>query len=117
VKPCCWLKSRQTRIAFSLVHLVVTSSQWVTEVERTWSGYFLLCFDSDVGYCYVKQSWRLSAPTEVIHQAGAIVWPLGVVASFPRQDDDLWPDRLRACCSFAVYGASLGMALLDRITI
>jgi len=24
-------------------------------VERTWSGKIELCFDSDVGYCYVKQ--------------------------------------------------------------
>jgi hypothetical protein len=28
---------------------------WVSEVERTWSGRLQLCFDSDVGYCYVKQ--------------------------------------------------------------
>ena len=29
---------------------------WVSEVERTWLGQIQLCFDSDVGYCYVKQS-------------------------------------------------------------
>ena len=28
----------------------------VTEVERTWLGRVQLCFDSDLGYCYVKQS-------------------------------------------------------------
>jgi hypothetical protein len=34
----------------------VRSGEWVTEVEWTWLGYLQLCFDSDVGYCYVKQS-------------------------------------------------------------
>jgi hypothetical protein len=28
---------------------------WASEVERTWLGRIQLCFDSDVGYCYVKQ--------------------------------------------------------------
>jgi len=28
---------------------------WVSEVERTWLGRLQLCFDSDVGYCYLKQ--------------------------------------------------------------
>jgi len=28
---------------------------WVSEVERTLLGRLQLCFDSDVGYCYVKQ--------------------------------------------------------------
>jgi hypothetical protein len=28
---------------------------WATEVERTWLGRLQLCFDSDVGYCYIKQ--------------------------------------------------------------
>lgn len=28
---------------------------WVPEVDRTWLGRIRLCFDSDVGYCYVKQ--------------------------------------------------------------
>jgi hypothetical protein len=28
---------------------------WVPEVERTWLGRIQLCFDSDLGYCYVKQ--------------------------------------------------------------
>ena len=28
---------------------------WVSEVDRTWLGRLQLCFDSDVGYCYVKQ--------------------------------------------------------------
>ena len=27
---------------------------WITEPERTWFGHIQLCFDSDVGYCYVK---------------------------------------------------------------
>src|SRR3954451_12814973 len=31
---------------------------WATEVERTWLGRIQLCFDSDVGYCYVKQAGR-----------------------------------------------------------
>lgn len=31
---------------------------WATEVERTWLGRVRLCFDDDVGYCYIKQaSW------------------------------------------------------------
>jgi hypothetical protein len=29
---------------------------WASEVERTWLGRIQLCFDSDVGYCYVKQA-------------------------------------------------------------
>jgi hypothetical protein len=29
---------------------------WSTSVEKTWLGRYQLCFDSDVGYCYVKQS-------------------------------------------------------------
>jgi hypothetical protein len=29
---------------------------WVSEVERTLLGKIQLCFDSDVGYCYVKQT-------------------------------------------------------------
>ncbi|UFX48654.1 hypothetical protein HAP47_0019125 [Bradyrhizobium sp. 41S5] len=29
---------------------------WVSEVERSWLGRIDLCFDSDVGYCYTKQS-------------------------------------------------------------
>jgi hypothetical protein len=28
---------------------------WATEVDQTWLGRTRLCFDSDVGYCYVKQ--------------------------------------------------------------
>jgi hypothetical protein len=28
---------------------------WVTEVELDWLWRIQLCFDSDVGYCYVKQ--------------------------------------------------------------
>jgi hypothetical protein len=32
-----------------------TKREWATEVERTWFGRIQLCFDSDVGYCYVKQ--------------------------------------------------------------
>ena len=28
---------------------------WVTEVELDWRQRIRLCFDSDVGYCYVKQ--------------------------------------------------------------
>jgi hypothetical protein len=28
---------------------------WVSEVERTWLGRIQICFDSDVGYCYVKR--------------------------------------------------------------
>ena len=28
---------------------------WATEVEWTWLGRLQLCFDSDLGYCYVKQ--------------------------------------------------------------
>ena len=31
------------------------NAQWATEVERTWLGRVQLCFDSDVGYCYIKQ--------------------------------------------------------------
>jgi hypothetical protein len=27
---------------------------WITEPERSWSGHIQLCFDSDVGYCYIK---------------------------------------------------------------
>jgi hypothetical protein len=29
---------------------------WASEVERTWQGRVQFCFDSDVGYCYIKQS-------------------------------------------------------------
>jgi hypothetical protein len=29
---------------------------WVPEVDRTWLRTIRLCFDSDVGYCYVKRS-------------------------------------------------------------
>jgi hypothetical protein len=28
---------------------------WATEVDWTWLGRLQLCFDSDVGYCYIKQ--------------------------------------------------------------
>ena len=31
-----------------------TLAGWVSEVEQTWLGQLRLCFDSDVGYCYVK---------------------------------------------------------------
>jgi hypothetical protein len=36
--------------------------RWATQLDRTWFGlgYKQLCFDSDVGYCYVKQSDSLS---------------------------------------------------------
>jgi hypothetical protein len=27
---------------------------WVPEVDQSWLGQIRLCFDSDVGYCYVK---------------------------------------------------------------
>jgi hypothetical protein len=27
---------------------------WVSEVDQTWLGQPQLCFDSDIGYCYVK---------------------------------------------------------------
>lgn len=29
---------------------------WVPEVERSWFGQVELCFDSDIGYCYLKSS-------------------------------------------------------------
>jgi len=29
---------------------------WVSEVESTWLWPIQLCFDSDIGYCYVKRS-------------------------------------------------------------
>jgi hypothetical protein len=29
---------------------------WSTEVDRTWFGQIRLCYDSDVGYCYVKKA-------------------------------------------------------------
>jgi hypothetical protein len=28
---------------------------WSTEVERDWLARIQLCFDSDVGYCYIKR--------------------------------------------------------------
>jgi hypothetical protein len=34
----------------------VGNGEWVIEIERTWFGYLRLCLDSDIGYCYVKQS-------------------------------------------------------------
>jgi hypothetical protein len=30
-------------------------TSWSTSVEKTWLGRYQLCFDSDVGYCYVRQ--------------------------------------------------------------
>jgi hypothetical protein len=35
-----------------------TQGRWATEVERTWLGRVQLCYDSDVGYCYVRQAAR-----------------------------------------------------------
>jgi hypothetical protein len=34
----------------------MTGTGWSTPVERTWLGMAQLCFDDDVGYCYVKQA-------------------------------------------------------------
>jgi hypothetical protein len=51
----------QTVVDFSNFHPIPSLGEpekvgWVSEVERTWLGRIQLCFDSDVGYCYVKQA-------------------------------------------------------------
>lgn len=57
------VNSRLTRtvVEFSKFNVIpsyreVQKPSWATEVERTWLGQLQLCFDSDVGYCYVKQN-------------------------------------------------------------
>jgi hypothetical protein len=32
-----------------------STDQWSTEVWRNWLGHVQFCYDSDVGYCYVKK--------------------------------------------------------------
>jgi hypothetical protein len=34
----------------------VANGSWTIELDRTYSWKIEICFDSDVGYCYVKQS-------------------------------------------------------------
>lgn len=52
-------KFRQTVVAFSDFRVFPSFSlenlNWATEAQRTWFWQIELCFDSDVGYCYVKK--------------------------------------------------------------
>jgi hypothetical protein len=59
------IESRQTVVEFSIYgvfpayaaqsSLAARNMPWVIEVDRTYLGRIEICFDSDVGYCFVKQ--------------------------------------------------------------